>query len=54
MRVSGPGGGSITYDALAAIVSHAVRLPFGVEVQGFPEFQASAVSPTEVGLQRLF
>jgi hypothetical protein len=31
--------GSITCDAFSAIVSHAVRLPIGVEAQGWPEFQ---------------
>jgi len=31
--------GSIAYDAFTAIVSHAVRLPLGVEAQGLPEFR---------------
>jgi len=40
-----PVGGSITCDASTAIVSHALRLPLGVEAQGWPEIRATA-TPT--------
>jgi hypothetical protein len=37
----------------SAIVSHAVRLPIGVEVQGWPEFRGIRKADREAGLQQL-
>jgi len=41
-------------DASTAIVAHAVRLPLGVEAQGWPEFRAICKGRPEAGLQRPF